>query len=509
MKAEKIIHSQEKLDILSKIEPEHYCYYKWFLALTEVDHASYSCDEIQKVVKTWCEELGADTEFDQYNNIVARIPANGMPENSPVVAIQTHLDMVWVGEKIDNTIKVEQRNVDGKRILIAPHSTLGADDGFGVALCLEMIENKDKYIHGPMELIMTSDEEVGLLGIKRFPKANTTEKTEITPFKFKYFINCDSLNGDKVYVGSSGGVMYLSEWDVNTHETQHKKSLIMDFSYFTGGHSGSTIHKGQGNPIKWVSQILCFLESHDIDYELISFKGGHAINAIPTSCFCSVAIDESKAELALKVANEVLQDLILAFKDVDKDMKTKITIENISNSKVINSHDSHHLIYVLQAVHHGVVRFHPVYNDTVDTSLNLAFVSFVSDKNKFIINLFSRSATQAELDYVDLTIDSLFKISPVKHVLKKQLAGHPWSPRESKLAKLVQQTAKPIIGDIPLGILPVTIEPAEFLFLGYDSDMISICPSLPRAHCIGEWMDIDEANRWRDIVVKVLPQLTE
>ena len=511
MKSTDILHSKENLEILSKIEPEFQCYYKRFLGLTEVDHPSFGCGEITQVVKSWCDQMGAETEIDEHNNLVARIPANGMPENSPVVSIQTHLDMVWVGEKIDGKIKVELQEKDGKRILVAPHSTLGADDGFGVALCLEVIENAKNFIHGPMELIMTSDEEVGLIGIKKFPPANTTEKTSITPFKFKYLLNCDSLCGDKIYVGSSGGIMYRSETDLHLEELKtSKKGLTIDLSKFSGGHSGATIQRGQGNPIKWVSQILSALEKNDIDYEIVTFNGGHAINAIPTHCKCTVAIEAEKIELATKIANEALNDLIDAFKLVEHDIKCGISTESIdSGKKVINSYESHQLIYLIQAAHHGIVRFHPQFPTTVDTSLNLALASFDSEKSKFHIHLFSRSATQAELDNVDYTVKSLFNMSPLKPVFRTQLAGHPWSPRESKVAKIVQETAKGIIGDMPLGILQVTVEPAEFLFLGYDADMVSICPSLPKAHCIGEWMDIDEANRWRDVILKVLPQLTE
>ena len=132
-------------------------------------------------------------ERDDDNNIVVRLNSNNFQENSPVVAIQTHLDMVWVGELEKGKIKVELiknfKTTDGKiiDILQAPKSTLGADDGFGLALCLDLIENKDKFKHGPMEIIMTTDEEQGLIGAKKLPKKGDSSG-KIKEFKFKYLI---------------------------------------------------------------------------------------------------------------------------------------------------------------------------------------------------------------------------------------------------------------------------------------------------------------------------------
>jgi dipeptidase D len=148
-------------------------------------------------------------ERDDDNNILVRLKSNDFPEDAPVVAIQTHLDMVWVGEQVDGKIKVNLiknfKTSEGKIIdvLQAQKSTLGADDGFGIALCLDIIENRDKFKHGPLELIMTTDEEQGLIGSKKLPKKGDNSG-KIKEFKFKYLINCDCLLSDKIYVCCPG-----------------------------------------------------------------------------------------------------------------------------------------------------------------------------------------------------------------------------------------------------------------------------------------------------------------
>ena len=177
MKSEDLL-TPDNLEILSKLDKsiEFQNYFKWFLALTQIPHQTFKCEQICNKVCEWLQKLNISYERDDSNNLVVRLPPNNFPENSPCVAIQTHLDMVWVGEEVDGKIKVELikdfKNSEGKimDILKAPKSTLGADDGFGVALCLDIIENKDKFNHGPLELIITTDEEQGLIGAKKLPQ---------------------------------------------------------------------------------------------------------------------------------------------------------------------------------------------------------------------------------------------------------------------------------------------------------------------------------------------------
>ena len=210
MKAEDLL-TPDNLSILSQLKdtPEYQNYFKWFLAITQIHHPTFSCTEIANKVSEWLEKLNIPYEKDDINNIVVRLEPHNFPENAPVVALQTHLDMVWVGEQVDGKIKVDLikdfKTPEGKiiDILQANKSTLGADDGFGLALCLDVIENKDKFNHGPLEIIMTTDEEQGLIGAKKLPKKGDNSG-KIKEFKFKYLINSDCLLSDKIYVSCPG-----------------------------------------------------------------------------------------------------------------------------------------------------------------------------------------------------------------------------------------------------------------------------------------------------------------
>ena len=140
MKAEDLL-LPDNLSILSQLPSDeiYQNYFKWFLAITQIHHPTYDCIPIANKVCEWLEKMNTPYERDDYNNIVVRLKSNNFPEDAPVVAIQTHLDMVWVGEQVDGKIKVDliknYKTPEGKiiEVLQANKSTLGADDGFGIA----------------------------------------------------------------------------------------------------------------------------------------------------------------------------------------------------------------------------------------------------------------------------------------------------------------------------------------------------------------------------------------
>ena len=315
MKSEELL-TPDNLEILAQLEktPDYQNYFKWFLAITQIPHPTFQCEQISNKVCEWLQKLNTPYERDDSNNIVVRLPANNFPENSPCVAIQTHLDMVWVGEEVDGKIKVELiknfKDSNGKimDILKAPKSTLGADDGFGLALCLEIIENKDKFNHGPLELIMTTDEEQGLIGIKTLPKKNDNSG-KILPFNFKYLINCDCLNSEKIYVSCPGCEVFNIKLFPKFETINSGLEINIKLENFQGGHSGQTIQNGQGNPIKWITHILNAFKLNKIDYQISYMKGGQAMNAIPTNCECSFIIDEKNKNSAENIINSILSNL--------------------------------------------------------------------------------------------------------------------------------------------------------------------------------------------------------
>ena len=526
MKPEELL-TTDNLEILSQLKKtdDYQNYFKWFLAITQIPHETFHCEQIANKVCEWLQKFNVHYERDDFNNIVARIPSNNFPENAPYVAIQTHLDMVWVGEEVDGKIKVELiknfKNQEGKiiDILRAPKSTLGADDGFGLALCLDIIENKDKFNHGPIEVIMTSDEEQAIVGVKKLPKKN--EKIgKISPFQFKYLINFDCLKSDKIYVGCPGCELFNLKLFPSFEIINKGVEINIKLDNFSGGHSGGTIQKGQGNPIKWTTHILNNLKLAKIDFQITYFKGGQMMNTIPTSCECSFIINEQNKNSAEKIINSILQNLKEDFANIETNINCSIEYNIIKTDKnAITIKDSIQVINVLTLIRHGILRMHPVFKERVDSSNNLGIVRLNFNKKEneeyeaeINITCYSRGATNTEFDKIENSIRAIFELCPIKNEFNTYIGSRPWPPNEkSKLAETMGNIAKENYNlDLKPGLVQVTIECPIFLSLGYnDADIVSICSSIPLAHCIGEYLDIHESIIYRDIIIKTLGKLTK
>ena len=520
MKAEDIL-LPDNLLILSQLKQDdiYQNYFKWFLAITQIHHPTYDCIPIANKVCEWLEKMNTPYERDDYNNIVVRLKSNNFPEDAPVVAIQTHLDMVWVGELEKGKIKVELiknfKTPDGKiiDILQAPKSTLGADDGFGLALCLDLIENKDKFKHGPMEIIMTTDEEQGLIGAKKLPKKGDSSG-KIKEFKFKYLINCDCLLSDKIYVGCPGCEVFNIKLFPNSEivDINKKIEINLNLKGFLGGHSGATIQNGQANPIKWITHILNCFKLNKINFQIENIEGGQAMNAIPTHCSCSFIIDEEKKNLAENIIKENLENLKLDYPN-ETGINISTKIDKLSTQKkALTILDSIQFINALTAIRHGILRMHPIFRDKVDSSLNLAIGSLnCEEKSEISITCLSRGSTNTEFDKIENSMRAIFEMCPIKNNFETYVAVRPWPAKtNSKLANIMSDIAKKNYNlNLEQGLNQVTIECPVFLSLGYDADIVSICSNIPLAHCIGEYLDINESIIYRDIIIKTLEKLID
>jgi len=416
--------------------------------------------------------------------------------------------MVLVGELFDNKVKVEYQEIDGKQILVSPHSTLGADDGFGVALILEIIEKRDQFKHGPLELILTSDEEKGLVGVRKLPSKNSKNSSPISPFEFRYLINMDALSGDKVYIGSAGGTLFNFSLGFSPIDAKPEKSYItLSVENLTGGHSGGAIHFGRGNAIKWIVSILL---SQSIEFSLCKLTGGTALNAIPTNCEAVVSVISSDSKQFVENCKAKYNEICSQFKNIETNPKFMVQEIDFQPDFLIDPYETRKILSFLSLIKHGPIRMHPEFTAIVDTSQCLSLVS-ISGSN-INVCVFSRSNTSYQLKIIDEEMKSLMFLYGESLKCSIADAGTPWEPKlgselASKMIKSFENQNSILLEE---GLLHVTIEPAQFKQLGYtDAEMIAVCPSIPKAHCIGEFMDINEAIRWRNAIIHLLSQVSD
>ena len=215
-----------------------------------------------------------------------------------------------------------------------------------------------------------------------------------------------------------------------------------------------------------------------------------------------------------------MQELKQDFLTIEKNINCSIKFNNISsNLNALTKEDSKIIINVLTIIRHGIVRMHPVFKDKVDSSMNLATISLKfnkkdneKDEAEVFISGLSRGSTNTEYDKIENAMRAIFELCPIKNEFSTYIASRPWPAKEkSELANIMRDIAKKKYNlDLEPGLCQVTIECPVFLTLGYDeADIVAICSNIPLAHCVGEYMDIHESIKYRDIIIQTLGKLTK
>jgi dipeptidase D len=498
---------------LKQLPSRFHSFAKWFLALTEIPHGPFNPFPLSNQICAWCRSLSIPYEQDTYGNICARIPSHDLPATAPIVAIQAHFDMVHIGE-FNNSDGI---NVSlDKTVLFAERSTLGADDGFGVALMLELLERHNELSHGPLELIFTADEEPGLYGVQKLPARDGSVDSPISIFNFRYLINCDSLCGDRVYVGCSGANQYffrLEATQIIPENPEQKSSMDIHLSGLKGGHSGCCIHLNRMCATKVLARLLKCLISSGIEFELAHFSGGELINVISRRSHAVVVIESSKVDSAVNVLRHKSTEIFAEYESEDAEPVFEIAIKNeIENDrKILSFHDSQKFINLLVVLPHGCMRFSPfdVFHGDVDTSVNLAIVK--CDENGVEVWVSIRGVVSVKVVEMEMMVKAAFKMCGLPFACEERCIAIPWVPNvESRLAAMMVESYERVNGvKKGIGLLPSTIETSAFVKLGYEEEMVAICPSVPLAHRIGEFVDLEECLAWRDAAFDLLARLVD
>ena len=284
-----------KMGVLSGLKPEKVFYY--FEELCKIPHGSYHTKQISDYLVQFAKERNLECSQDDSNNVVIRKAASAGYEDAPVVLLQGHCDMVCE-KTADSTHDFEK---DGLDLMIegdyvtANGTTLGGDDGIAVAYALAILDD-DTLKHPVLEVVITTDEEVGLLGAKAL---------DCSQLKGKYLINMDSEEEGYLWVSCAGGLSAITTIPVRYQEVSGEKYELV-ISGLNGGHSGAEIDKNRANSNKLIGQALFTLEQ-DIPFCLTALEGGTKDNAI-TRLSKAVFITDKEAEEAIFAAAEKLQN---------------------------------------------------------------------------------------------------------------------------------------------------------------------------------------------------------
>ncbi|HEY4960706.1 MAG TPA: aminoacyl-histidine dipeptidase [Terriglobales bacterium] len=417
---------------LADLDPQ--AVWKHFDVLAATPRASTKEAAARNYVLAQAARLGLETSQDAAGNLVVRKPATAGREAVPMALLQGHLDMVC--EKNEGTA----HNFDTDSIKIirdgdwlkADGTTLGSDNGVGVAAALAVMESTD-IAHGPLEFVFTIDEETGLTGAAEFPGG---------VLKSKYFLNLDNEETDTLCIGCSGGVKTTGRRKVAFAPAKGDSAWRIKVFGLKGGHSGVDIHQGRGNALRILGTALQRLIGK-LPPEVAAVNGGSAQNAIPREASAIVVLDAARETelrgLLSGVEAEWKADLG-AF-----DPELQITVEKASRlDKAIDAADAQRIVNLLVTIPHGVVAMSPDVPGLVQNSTNLAIVSLNGDVAEIVTS--QRSAIEASKHAVAKMVATVFRMAEfdVEHT-----GSYPgWKPEPtSEIVRKLQAVHEQVFGN--------------------------------------------------------------
>jgi dipeptidase D len=469
--------------------------WKHFDALSAIPRASMKEAKAREYVLAQAARLGLEASTDSAGNIVIRKPARPGREGAPTATLQGHLDMVC--EKNEGT----PHNFDTDPIRIvrdgdwlkADGTTLGSDNGVGVAATLAVMESDD-IAHGPLEFVFTVDEETGLTGAAQFPGG---------VLKSKYFLNLDNEEKGTLCIGCSGGVNTTARRKVTLRPAGAGTAFRIKVSGLLGGHSGVDIHLGRGNALRILGRALqSLLDS--LAFELAEVKGGSARNAIPREASAVVVVDAAPAKelkpLVAKLESEARSDL------GGFDPGVKITAEEVERPRqVLDAADARKTVDLLASLHHGVLAMSPDVAGLVQTSTNLAIVAMKDGEVE--IGTSQRSAIRSSKLGAARMVATVCRLAGFE---AEHVGDYPgWKPEpDSEIVQKLQAVHKEIFGaPAKLIAMHAGLECGVICDKYPEMQKISFGPQIENPHSPNERVQISSVEPFWKYLRRVLERL--
>lgn len=406
-----------------------------FEKLAAIPRKSGEEKAVSDFLKSYLTEQGFHVVQDEVNNIIADAPATPGCEQAPRTILQGHMDMVCVAEDgyAYDPLRDPIKLVRSEKYLEAEGTSLGADDGIGVAEGIYLLKHAKE--HGPLRLIVTVDEERGMTGAIHLAPEHLTDA--------QFLINCDSENYDELTVGSAGSVDITFERALQHEPSPAGTSYRLSVGGLLGGHSGERIGDGRGNALRTLAFLLQALSQHGA-VAVADFHGGKAHNAIP---------DTAEAVFVTAIPKEEISQILTAEKEKflaiygAVDPKVEFVLQETEKpAEVLRKDTAQALLQLLTLVHTGVFAMSTVIPTLVETSANLGVVRMA--EGQVAVEYFPRSAVDGKLDEFIYAAKTLGEILGFRAVIGTKSPG--WKEnKQSVLAKMMadifqEQNGKPM-----------------------------------------------------------------
>ena len=483
-----------KKDVLKGLKPERV--WHWFGEIMQIPRPSKHEERISKWLVQWGKDHGLETKSDKLGNVLIRKPASKGYEKSPWVALQAHMDMVCEKnstKKFDFMKDAIQPVLDGGW-LTADGTTLGADDGIGVAAILAILEDK-KLQHPALEALITVDEETGLTG------ANGLSKSWL---KSEVLLNFDDEDEGEYCIGCAGGIDTVAEMDYKlVAAPKGCKAFIVKVSGLVGGHSGDDINRGRANANKLLNRILWEGTYHH-GMRLATIDGGNLRNAIAREAEALVCVPEDKVRAFKTMVTKMGKAMVFEFRSTEPDMEFELRDAEMPK-KVVDADTQERLVNLVYACAHGVLAMSREIENFVETSTNLASIKM--DKGFIRIATSQRSSVESAKMAAAAKLEATFRLAGCR---VKHSDGYPgWTPNpDSRVLKVGVDVYKKMYGKEP--VVRAIHAGLECGLIGEkypQMDMISYGPTLRGVHSPDERIEIKTVEMFWNQTLEILKKL--
>jgi len=485
------------MNILSHLKPEPI--WNYFEEICRIPRISKNEKKIRQYLLDFAKKNNLLTREDKVGNILIKKPASPGMENIKTVVLQSHMDMVgeknadyphnWLTDPIIPVIK------DGW--VTATSTTLGADDGIGIASQLAILTDKSLKA-GEIECLFTVDEESGMTGAINLRPEFFTGRT---------LINLDSEDEGILFIGCAGGMDTVGTMKYEKIPAgKGKCALRLYVTGLHGGHSGDEIHKGYGNSVKIMNRLLWNI-SNKFEISVADFDGGNLRNAIPREAFATIVVDLKYSESVKRRIDTFYLTLVDEFGNLEKELRISVketempavVMDKITQTKFINA---------LSCCPHGAIAWSNEMDDLVETSTNLASAKF-SENNTIKIVTTQRSSIESSKHEAAAMVESCLSLAGAKVV---QSDGYPgWKPNiNSEILKLTLESYQKLFSKSPsVRAIHAGLECGLIYEKFKGIDMISFGPTIRGAHTPEEMIEISTASMFWDLLTDVIKRMPE
>lgn len=469
---------------IKNLQPE--AVWRNFHLLTQVPRPSGHLEKVQNMLLDFAAKAGVEAFLDPAGNVVMKKPASPGMENRKGVILQAHMDMV--PQKTPSSPHNFETDPIATRIegdwVYATDTTLGSDNGIGVAAIMGVMEDKS-LVHGPLYALITADEETSMVGANALPEGE---------LEGDILLNLDTEDDGEMIMGSAGGIDVTAEieyQDVAVENGDKAVKVVIDGLH--GGHSGLEIGLGLANANKLMARIAVDIIAN-VDARLSTWEGGNMRNAIPRSCVSVFTVPEENVEELKEIVKEYAETFVQEYKGIENNIV--VTTEDVETPAMqIPEEIQDNVINAINACHNGVLRYIPSIPDIVETSSNLAIVSIGSGKAS--VKILARSASESQKTCLANMLESCFCMAGMKVTLSGDYMG--WDPNpDSQMIHLMADIYRREFGKEPkVNVVHAGLECSVILSKYPWLDIVSFGPTLRHPHTPQECCQISTVpNFW-------------